>query len=93
MEVSASSRHFRLIGISLDDHDLKQYVDSRNLSFPVYSNVVEGDQVRLGMGETPQTILIANDTVVRNWAGAYSSDTKKEIEATLGIKFPVSVDR
>jgi peroxiredoxin len=88
MQAAISNQRFRLVGISLDDHDLKQYVDSAHFTFPVYSNLASGERVRLNMGATPQTIMIANNIVVRNWEGAYTPDLKTEIEATLGIKLP-----
>ncbi len=40
------------------------------------------------MGGTPQTLMIADGVVVRNWEGAYTPDLQKEIESTLGIKLP-----
>jgi len=88
MEDSAVSRHFHLVGISLDDHNLKQYVDGEHFAFPVYSNVAPDERVRLNMGGTPQTLMIANGAVVRDWEGAYTPDLQKEIESTLGIKLP-----
>jgi AhpC/TSA family len=88
MEEFAPARHFRLIGISLDDHDLKTYVDNSHLTIPVYSNVDPSERVRLEMGGTPQTLLITNGTVIRDWEGAYMPDLQKEIESTLGIKLP-----
>ncbi len=88
MQVSAVARHFRLIGLSLDDHNLEQYVNKEHFTFPVYSNVAPAERVRLGMGGTPQTLMISNGVVVRNWEGAYTSDLQKEIESALGIKLP-----
>ena len=88
MQRSTVARHFRLIGISIDDHDLKQYVESEHFTFPVYSNVAPDERARLAMGGTPQTLMIADGVVVRNWEGAYTPDLQKEIESTLGIKLP-----
>lgn len=88
MEVSAPKRHFRLIGVSLDSKSLKQYVKSKHFSFPVYSDVAPSERVRLDMGGTPQTIMISNEAVVRDWEGAYTPNLQKEIEATLGITLP-----
>jgi peroxiredoxin len=88
MAASAPARHFRLIGISLDDNGLKQYVESQHFTFPVYSDVAPDERVRLAMGGTPQTLMIANGAIVRDWQGAYTPELQKEIEATLGIKLP-----
>jgi peroxiredoxin len=88
MQRSTVARHFRLIGISIDEHDLKQYVEIEHFTFPVYSNVAPDERARLAMGGTPQTLMIADGVVVRNWEGAYTPDLQKEIESTLGIKLP-----
>jgi peroxiredoxin len=87
---SASARHFRLIGLSLDTDNLtlKQYIQSQHLSFPVYSNIAPDERMRLAMGVTPQTLMIANAAVVRDWDGAYSPKTQYEIESALDIKLP-----
>jgi hypothetical protein len=79
---------FRLIGISLDEQGLGEYVQKAQLDFPVYSNVSPDEKVRYQMGGTPQTLMIVNKTVVRNWAGAYYGDLLKEIQATLGLRLP-----
>lgn len=78
----------RIIGVSLDDQGLKQYVQGAQLGFPVYRNVPDSDVVRLNIGGTPQTIMVSNATIVHNWQGAYSGDNLKDIQSTFGVKLP-----
>lgn len=85
---ATSAGNFHLIGISLDDHGLKQYVENEHYTFPVFSNVSSDERARLGMGETPQTLMIENGAVVHNWEGAYSPRLQREIESALRIKLP-----
>lgn len=93
MAASAPARQFRLIGISLDDNGLKQYVDSQHFTFPVYRDVAPDERVRLALGATPQTLMIANGAVMRDWEGAYTPEIQKQVESTLGIKLPgIGVD-
>lgn len=88
LQSTAERQHFRLIGLSLDPQHLQEYVQSKGLTFPIYSDASPSELVRLDMGATPQTILVAHSTVVRNWGGAYTPEVKKEIESTLGVTLP-----
>ncbi len=79
---------YRIIGITLDENGLKEYMQRTQLNFPVYSGVSSYNIARLAMGGTPQTILVSNGQVTHNWSGAYSGEVLKDVETTLGIKLP-----
>lgn len=83
-----STGRYRIIGISLDENGLKEYLQKSQLNFPVYSGMSGDDRARLAMGGTPQTIQVANGTVVQAWAGAYSGEVAKDVEAAFGIRLP-----
>lgn len=88
LQDSAASRNYRVVGIALDDGNIGAYVVHEHIRFPVFQNVSAGDRIRLAMGGTPQTLVVANHTVVRDWDGAYSTEMQKEIEDTLKVKLP-----
>ena len=83
-----SSNKGQVIGLSLDDQGLKTYIQSAQLPFPVYTDLASADIARLGLGGTPQTIVVSHGTVVHNWRGAYSGALLKEIDSTLGMTLP-----
>jgi hypothetical protein len=50
---------FRFIGLSLNEKNLKEYVDANNLTFPIYKNPTSDSIRALGLKSTPQTIIIS----------------------------------
>lgn len=86
---SLKGEHFRFIGISLDDLNLKQYVDAHHLNFPVYKNLTPDSIRMLGLLSTPQTIVIAPDgRVLKNWIGVYAQRSQPDVEAFFGVRLP-----
>src|SRR6267142_1292365 len=49
---------FRFIGLSLAEAGLKEYVEKHHISFPVYTRLTAEAIKSLGLGGTPQTIVI-----------------------------------
>ncbi len=78
----------QIIGLSLDDQGLKTYVQNAQLPFPIYEDLTSSEVARLGLGGTPQTLVVSNGTIVHNWKGAYSGSLLNEIQSTLGVKLP-----
>lgn len=80
---------FRFIGLSLAEPGLKAYVDAQHLEFPVYTRLTTETIQALGLGSTPQTIVISPDgRVLKNWIGAYIDPLRPEVEAYFGITLP-----
>lgn len=80
---------FRFIGLSLAEPGLKAYVDAQNLEFPVYTRLTTETIQALGLGSTPQTIVISPDgRVLKNWIGAYIDPLRPEVEAYFAITLP-----
>lgn len=84
-----TSRNYRVIGLSLSDEGLADFVESHNITFPVYSDpataVIEGLQLRA----TPETIVISPaGRVVASWSGAYMGGAKAELEKFFAIVLP-----
>jgi len=80
---------FRFIGLSLAESGLKEYVDRHHLNFPMYTRLTSGTISSLGLGGTPQTIVISPDgRVLKNWIGAYTEQLQPEVESYFGIQLP-----
>jgi hypothetical protein len=80
---SAANRNFQIVGISLDEEGLQDYVKTADLNFPIYTNIRKDDIQRLGLGATPQTLLISGGTIKQDWSGAYSGELLKQVDQTL----------
>jgi hypothetical protein len=58
-----------------------------------YSKPTEAFVSSLGLGSTPQTIVISSQgKIEKNWIGAYGDDTKKEVEDYFGVVLPGLTD-
>jgi peroxiredoxin len=87
--VAARGESFRFVGLSLSDEGLTEYVQSHHLSFPVYKAVSEESVKMLGLGSTPQTIVISPDGhVLKNWSGAYTVSVQPEVEEFFKVRLP-----
>lgn len=83
-----SRTSFRFIGLSLSEAALQEYVDIHQFNFPVYK-LLPDDIRTLGLGRTPQTIVISPEgKVLRSWIGAYAGQIQREVEAYFGIPLP-----
>ena len=79
----------RFIGLALIDSDLKKYVDDNKLNFPVYKQLSPDAIHLLALGRTPQTIVLSSEgKVLKNWAGAYTENLQREVEAYFGARIP-----
>lgn len=69
---------YRMVGLSLSDKGLPEYIKDHRIDFPVY---VPSEQIRRDyrLGGTPETLLVAADgRVTKIWTGAYQAELKKE---------------
>jgi peroxiredoxin len=83
------ANEFRFIGISLAESGLKEYVEGYQLKFPVYTGLKEETIWSLGLGATPQTIVVSPEgKILKVWPGAYVEDLRPEVEAYFGIQLP-----
>ena len=64
-------------------------LDAQKLSFPVYSALSPETIKALGLGGTPQTIVVSTDgKVIKNWMGAYTETIQPEVETFFGVRLP-----
>lgn len=79
---------FRFIGLSLIEPGLREYVQGHHLNFPTYTRLTPETIHSLGLGSTPQTIVVSPEgRVIKNWTGAYER-VKPEVEAYFGVQLP-----
>jgi len=84
---AAKSSH-RVVALSLDPQ-VGDYARTHGLDVPVYVNPSEKMFRSYGLGPTPVTLVVGADgKVTRSWVGAYSGDTKTEVEAYFGLQLP-----
>ena len=80
---------FRFIGLSLADSGLKEYVEDHHLKFPVYTGLKEETIRSLGLGGTPETIVVSPEgKILKVWAGAYVERLQPEVEAYFEVQLP-----
>lgn len=87
--VGLKRESFRFIGLSLADDGLSGYVESHDLKFPVYKSLAPESIEMLGLGSTPQTIVISADgRVIKNWVGAFGGGLQPQVEEFFGVQLP-----
>jgi peroxiredoxin len=80
---------FRFVGLSLGEDGLKEYVDEHHTKFPVYARLKPETVQSLGLGGTPQTIIVSPEgRILKVWTGAYTENVRPEVEAYFGIQLP-----
>lgn len=76
-----------IIGLSLTEDGLKDYLQNTQIPFPVYL-LTSADIHRFKLGVTPETIVVSKGVIVENWNGAYVGILRKEVEGAFSVKLP-----
>ena len=64
-------------------------MEAHHLNFPVYTGLKSDTIQALGLGGTPQTIVISPEgLVLKNWPGAYREQTQREVEDYFQVRLP-----
>lgn len=88
LSMSLRSR-YRIIGLSLSDEGLREYVNQAKLPFTIYSRATDERGNVPDLRVTPQTLLIApGGRIEKSWAGAYSGTAQGQIEEFFNIRLP-----
>jgi peroxiredoxin len=80
---------YRFVGLSISGVNLQEYVSTRSLPFPVV--LVDSKELiqQLGLGISPQTVVISSDGRVQKvWTGAFQDKQLEEIERFFGVELP-----
>lgn len=86
---SKTTAKYVVIGVSLHDEGLSEFIDQHRLAFPVYKTTTNSNLEAYGLGITPETIVIAPDgSVVKSWNGAYLDGKRAEIEKFFRVSLP-----
>jgi len=86
---SATSSRFRYVGLLIVSTDLKKYIADRREPFPVCFVSDKNVDKKLGISETPETIVVSPQAKVEKiWQGAYMNDNQKEVETFFDAKLP-----
>lgn len=92
----ASETHskYKLIGLSLSNDGLRDYLEKNNLNFTVYTEPPFSVTSAYKLGGTPQTIVISPEgKIIKNWIGAYTEDVAVEVEDFFKIHLPGVEDK
>lgn len=88
MERNTAGR-YRLVGVSLSQTNLKEYLQREGLTFPTYTDINARSKEELHLGGTPQTIIVSPAGVVTHtWTGAFDGEQKAAVEKALAIHLP-----
>jgi peroxiredoxin len=83
------SNRYAIIGLSLSDSGLAEFVSQSRITFPVYSRLSPAEATKYHLGTTPETIVISpQGKVERDWLGAYDYPTKPFLEKFLSVTLP-----
>ena len=65
---------------------LTDFVSKNKLSFRAYKGVDAGTARKIGLGATPQTLVISpQGRVLKSWRGAYTGTVQEEVEAYFKV--------
>jgi peroxiredoxin len=86
---------YTFVGLSLSDYQLRKYVETEHIPFPVYSGLTGELIEKLGFTETPQLLVISSDGIVlKSWTGAFVKEVAQDVEGYFNIRLPgVTVKR
>lgn len=88
--LSDTGVRFRLVGISLTNRDLADYLSRESLSsLPVLTDLDTTTILDYELGGTPTTIVVSPQGVVlKVWTGVYSDFNKRDIQDYLHVALP-----
>ena len=87
--LNQKSSQYRVIGLSLSDEGLPEYVANNGLNLPIYFSLSKETKDAYKLSGTPQTIVISPEgKVLQDWAGAYVGDQKTQVEAFFHVSLP-----
>jgi hypothetical protein len=86
---AALAGRYRVVGLSLTDRGLRDYLARNPLPFEVFVNPTAEAVSVYRMDRTPQTILLSSSgRVERVWQGAFAGRQQTEIEEYFRIRLP-----
>jgi hypothetical protein len=79
-------RH-QLIGLSVVQSGLQDYVSQNGLLFPVYTIVPSGAGALVS--RTPRTLVVSREgKLIANWVGAYGNEVRNSVEQYFQLALP-----
>jgi len=83
------SAKYRVIGLSLAEEGLPDFVNRNHMKFAVYTGISAATVAQYHLGTTPETIVVSPaGTVLQDWRGAYIGPLRTLVENFFGIAFP-----
>ena len=80
---------YRVVGLSLTDRGLREYLRRSPLPFDVYTNPSADAVAAYKLQSAPQTLVVAaNGRLERVWRGAYAGEQRAEVEEYFNARLP-----
>jgi cytochrome c biogenesis protein CcmG/thiol:disulfide interchange protein DsbE len=80
---------YAFVGVSLSSNGVKDYVRSHTIDYPVVMDISTSLRQTYKFSATPTTVIVSTDnTVMKQWSGAYDGAMHKEIESYFKTKLP-----
>jgi len=77
-----------VVGLSLDTAGLHDYLEKADLDFPTYAKMPADFLKTYRLGITPQTLVVKNGVIIRDWRGAYTASVQREVEGFFQVRLP-----
>lgn len=87
--VSQTSSTYRVVGISLSEDGIDDYIRKNNFEFAIYTDVKDEQGVAPKFLTTPYTLVVSHEgLIVQAWAGAYSGKIATLVEHAFNLHLP-----
>jgi peroxiredoxin len=86
--VDTKKGEYNIVGVSLVEDGLSDYITKHDINFPVYSGIGVETTLAYKLGRVPQTtVVLPNGKVVANWHGPFDGKLRSTIETYFEISF------
>lgn len=87
--IASAAGRYRVFVLSTEDKGVDDYAAKYGITTPILQGLSDAAKKEYILGATPQTIVIGQDSVVRqDWIGAYNDIILREIRESLGVQLP-----
>jgi hypothetical protein len=80
--------HTHTIGLSISENGFTNYAAHRYLNFPLYDKIPKSFLAKYRLGITPETLVLVDGKIVKDWKGVYTHDAQRQIEIYFHVRLP-----
>lgn len=87
--IARRGERYRIVGLSLADHGLDDFVASSRLGIPIYKDPTPETSTAYDLGGTPVTLIVApTGRILAHWRGAWVGPVSSAAQSLFGLRFP-----